>query len=163
METCTRLSIGKLVDKHVLNLVEECKATFGSDAMPPIADMNKALGELDSLLYLTYTAQIQSNDELKRAKAIAEIEDQLNRNRQSLDANGNPRYAIHFNHMFSDKEYSEQILRSESVEERYVKAVFRAKKIGGKRFHNKQFGGGIIFQSYNNRTLAEKIVSLQNL
>ena len=160
METCTRNSIGKLVDKHILNLVEECKATFGSEAMPPVDDMNKALGELDSLLYLTYTAQIQSNDELKRAKAIAEIEEGLDR--QTNDSNGNPRYAIHFSAMFSDKEYSEQILRSESVEERYVKAVFRAKKIGGKRFHNKQFGGGIIFQSYNTRQLAEQIVSLQS-
>jgi hypothetical protein len=41
--------------------------------------------------------------------------------------------------------------------------VFRAKKIGGKKFHNKQFGGGIIFQCYNTRTLAEQIVSLQKL
>lgn len=162
METCTRLLIGKLVDKHINNLVAECMTTFGSEAMPPHEDLNKALSQLDTLIYQTYTKQLPNQKELDKARAIAEIEEQLNRNRQANDVNGNPRYAIHFNAMFSDSEHTTQILRSESVEERYVKAVFRAKKIGGKKFHNKQFGGGIIFQSYNNRMLAEKIVSLQN-
>jgi hypothetical protein len=137
--------------------------TYKSEAMPPYEELNKVLANLDTILYQTYISTPEEDIEFLKAKRIAEIEEELKQNRQTNDINGNPRYAVHFNAMFSDNEYTTQILRSEGVEERYVKAVFRAKKIGGKKFHNKQFGGGIIFQCYNTRTLAEQIVSLQKL
>ena len=54
--------------------------------------------------------------------------------RVNNDVNGNPRYAFHFL----------------ALADHYGEAVAVAKKlIGGKKFHNKQFGGGIVFQSYN--------------
>jgi hypothetical protein len=31
----------------------------------------------------------------------------------------------------------------------YNEAVFKARKIGGKKYRGKDFGGGIVFQSYN--------------
>ena len=157
----SRIFLSKIVDQHINALVNECKSIYNSEAMPPYEELNKVLASLDTLLYQAYIATPEEDIESIKEKRIAEIEDQLNRHRQPNDVNGNPRYAIHFNAMFSDNEYTTQILRSESVEERYVKAVFRAKKIGGKKFHNKSFGGGIIFQSYNTRMLAEQIVSLQ--
>lgn len=49
------------------------------------------------------------------------------------DVNGNPRYVFHFLHL------------SDSYED----ALKLAKSIGGKKFHNKQYGGGIVVQSYN--------------
>lgn len=64
--------------------------------------------------------------------------------RISNDINGNPRYVIHYL----------------SVADNYDKAVKIANKIGGKKFHNKQYGGGIAFQSYNIDDTAKK---LQNL
>lgn len=58
------------------------------------------------------------------------------------DVNGNPRYVCH---------YTELVTDSDRVNgcDRYEAALKRAKKIGGKKFHNKQYGGGIVFQSYN--------------
>jgi hypothetical protein len=49
------------------------------------------------------------------------------------DVNGNPRYVFHFL----------------KLADNYDEALKLAKKIGGKKFHNKQYGGGIVVQSYN--------------
>jgi hypothetical protein len=57
------------------------------------------------------------------------------------DVNGNPRFVIHF------------LQLSDS----YERALYLAKQIGGKKFHNKQYGGGIVFQSYNTDILKQKI------
>lgn len=62
--------------------------------------------------------------------------------RVNNDVNGNPRYVCHFLNLLKDGE-------GDSIQNRYQIALNRAKKIGGKKFHNKQYGGGIVFQSYN--------------
>jgi hypothetical protein len=49
------------------------------------------------------------------------------------DVNGNPRYVFHFLQLADN----------------YEQALKLAKKIGGRKFHNKQYGGGIAVQSYN--------------
>ena len=49
------------------------------------------------------------------------------------DVNGNPRFVFHFLHLADS----------------YEQALKIAKKIGGRKFHNKQYGGGIAVQSYN--------------
>ena len=49
------------------------------------------------------------------------------------DVNGNPRYVFHFLHLADS----------------YEQALKIAKKIGGRKFHNKQYGGGIAVQSDN--------------
>jgi hypothetical protein len=64
--------------------------------------------------------------------------------RVSNDSNGNPRYVIHFLKIADD----------------YDTALFRAKKIGGRKFNNKQYGGGIVFQSYNLDNTCEQINDL---
>jgi len=50
------------------------------------------------------------------------------------DMYGNPRYVCHFLKFNTDT---------------YQQAVKLANKIGGRKFRNKQYGGGIVFQSYN--------------
>ena len=62
------------------------------------------------------------------------------------DINGNPRYVCHFLHIAND----------------YQTAVKLANKIGGKKFHNKQYGGGIVFQSYNIADTSNRIQELKN-
>ena len=57
------------------------------------------------------------------------------------DVNGNPRFVIHF------------LQLSDS----YERALYLARQLGGKKFHNKQYGGGIVFQSYNTDILKQKI------
>lgn len=67
----------------------------------------------------------------------------INFTRVNNDANGNPRYVCHFLTFITPKD-SEVPLT-----EKYSLALRRAKKLGGRKFHNKQYGGGIVFQSYN--------------
>jgi hypothetical protein len=57
------------------------------------------------------------------------------------DVNGNPRFVIHF------------LQLSDS----YERALYLARQLGGKKFHNKQYGGGIVFQSYNTDILKDNI------
>lgn len=73
------------------------------------------------------------------------------------DVNGNPRYVCHFLHL--DTHGYDSAL---SVSQRYVEAVLLAKKLGGKKYHTKSYGGGIVFQSYNIRHLCEMINELTN-
>ncbi|MFN8356303.1 MAG: hypothetical protein U0Y10_17730 [Spirosomataceae bacterium] len=72
------------------------------------------------------------------------------------DANGNPRYVVHFLDLLipTDKHHP--------LEEQYNIAVKRANKIGGKKYHNKSYGGGIVFQSYNINDLAKKIDKIKD-
>ncbi len=63
------------------------------------------------------------------------------------DSYGNPRYVCHFLN-FADE---------------YATALHIAKKIGGRKFHNKQYGGGIVFQSFNIADTEKKILNFINL
>ena len=71
------------------------------------------------------------------------------------DVNGNPRYVCHYSNLLSHAESMSMPLR-----EQYPEALFRARKLGGKKFHNKQYGGGIVFSTYNLPELEEDINKL---
>ena len=76
-----------------------------------------------------------------------------------LDVNGNPRYICHFLRFIS-KEENERFWKDygiKAIQEMYKFACKRANKVGGRKYHNKQYGGGIIFQSYNIKQDAEII------
>ncbi len=60
------------------------------------------------------------------------------------DVNGNPRYVCHFLHLLTQEEKELGYPNG-----KYEKALQRAHAIGGRKFHNKQYGGGIVFQSYS--------------
>ena len=69
------------------------------------------------------------------------------------DVNGNPRYVCHFLHLDVHGWQSDL-----SVSERYAIACRLANTIGGRKFHNKQYGGGIVFRCvYNLRELCDRI------
>ena len=61
------------------------------------------------------------------------------------DVNGNPRYVCHFLTLNTDEELNSV----EGIPNKYEIAVKRANKIGGRKYHTKGYGGGIVFQSYN--------------
>lgn len=61
------------------------------------------------------------------------------------DMYGNPRYVCHYLE-FADT---------------YEKALKLAKTLGGRKYNNKSYGGGIVFQSYNIDSLAKSIVELK--
>jgi hypothetical protein len=49
------------------------------------------------------------------------------------DSNGNPRYVVHFS----------------AIDANYEEALVKARKIGGRKYTAKWFGGGLVFKSYN--------------
>jgi hypothetical protein len=69
------------------------------------------------------------------------------------DTNGNPRYVFHFL----------AFLRSEtgSILDRYQMALKKSRKLGGKVYKGKDFGGGIVLQSYNIQETILKIEALK--
>ncbi len=76
--------------------------------------------------------------------------EKLNWTRINNDVNGNPRYVVHFLSLLSNYEKGEKYPNDlNRISTMYADAVKRAKKIGGRKFHNKQYGGGIVFQSYS--------------
>ncbi len=92
---------------------------------------------------MTYTIQLALNPE------------QFSRIKN--DINGNPRYVIHFLAVCP-----ESIKNNDSlwVSEKYQLTIGLMNKIGGRKYHNKSFGGGISFRSYN---LEETILAIQKV
>ena len=79
------------------------------------------------------------------------------------DINGNPRYVCHFLNLLTDAEkYVSVRLGSgtNNISDKYNKAVTRAKKIGGRKYTAKNYGGGIVFQSYNIADTEKSILGL---
>lgn len=61
------------------------------------------------------------------------------------DTNGNPRFVIHYLQLADS----------------YERALFLARALGGRKFHNKQYGGGIAFTTYDTKTLKARIESIK--
>jgi hypothetical protein len=71
----------------------------------------------------------------------------------NVDTYGNPRIVIHFTSVFSDEESA---MTREVTGGRYYLALVKAQGLGSfRRFHNKQFGGGIITQGSDWRDLPD--------
>ncbi len=73
--------------------------------------------------------------------------------RINSDINGNPRYVTHFLNIPIEGE-------GLTVSEKYNLACKKAKTIGGKKYHTKAFGGGIVFSTYNLNNLIQEINNL---
>lgn len=80
------------------------------------------------------------------------------------DVNGNPRYVCHYTHLLTEEEKQRYQLgippvfrTMDNMSVRYQIAVKRANKIGGRKYHTKAYGGGIVFQSYSLKELENYI------
>jgi hypothetical protein len=62
------------------------------------------------------------------------------------EVNGNPRYVCHF--LALDIHGCDKGI-GYGLSERYAMACKLANKAGGRKYHNKSYGGGIVFQSYS--------------
>ena len=67
------------------------------------------------------------------------------------DQYGNPRYVAHWHSVLSEKEYDDK--------RTYEYAIRKANKVGGRRFNNRQYGGGIVFYG-NEDAVIEKVMKL---
>jgi len=74
------------------------------------------------------------------------------------DVNGNPRYVIHYLNLVPDLAHIDPWEM-----DKYAVAVKRANKIGGRKYHTKGYGGGIVFQSYELRCEEKAIDELIEL
>lgn len=75
---------------------------------------------------------------------------------------GNPRYVCHFSDLISLEEYQDALMNI-SIDEKYTHVLQRVKSLGGKKYHCNDFGGGVVFQSYNLNELCERINKKLNL
>lgn len=75
------------------------------------------------------------------------------------DVNGNPRFVLHFLRLNTDAELDSVEWVDTST--KYTLALARSRSQGGRKFHNKQYGGGIVFQSYNLRGLCDELNHLR--
>lgn len=76
--------------------------------------------------------------------------------RVNNDTNGNPCYVCHFLNVLRNVSGIDGL----SINDRYNLALRMSKRIGGRKFHNKQYGGGIVFQSYNVANTEQDILNL---
>jgi len=80
--------------------------------------------------------------------------------RVNNDVNGNPRYVTHFANLLS---WYDNYQSNLSIDKKYELALKKAKSIGGKKFHNKLYGGGIVFSSvFNLDDLVAKVQQIAN-
>lgn len=79
--------------------------------------------------------------------------------RVNNDSNGNSRFACHFLPLVRDMQG-----KGWGIDSLYRLACKRANKLGGRKFHNKQFGGGVVFQVYESLLpdLERRITELQS-
>jgi hypothetical protein len=71
---------------------------------------------------------------------------------KNLDVNGNSRQILHFLALTKEGDAPDG-----DISGKYAAALARARKLGGRKYHNKQYGGGIIFQSSDAQALADEL------
>ena len=69
--------------------------------------------------------------------------------RAPSDVCGNPRYVVHFLKLNTREELDRTGPDWIDTDTKYRLACKRANSIGGRRYHTKRYGGGIVFQSYS--------------
>lgn len=99
--------------------------------------------------YAPTSSEIQT--EIDLIEAVKNIEF----TRVNNNVNGNPRWVCHWLNFIPEKELY-------TVDSTYQRALNIAKKLGGRKFHNKQYGGGIVFECFNTDELSKRIVNLKN-
>jgi hypothetical protein len=77
--------------------------------------------------------------------------------RVNNDTNGNGRFVCHFLPLVQD------VTRPMDLRDLYKLACKRANKLGGRKYHTKSFGGGVVFQAYSSTLpdLERRILELQ--
>ena len=89
------------------------------------------------------------------------MQNKINFKQVNCDNYGKPRFVCHFLELINEQD-NEQVKNDglHSISNLYNIAVYKAKKIGGKKYNGKDYGGGIVFQTYNTNTIEEKIKSI---
>jgi hypothetical protein len=78
--------------------------------------------------------------------------------RANSDVYGNPRYIVHFTDFLKTDERN--LYGLNNYGQLYALACKRANKIGGRKYTGRNYGGGIVLQSYNIEETAKHIQTL---
>lgn len=78
------------------------------------------------------------------------------------DINGNPRYVTHFSELLTQNEF-DSFTGIDKITQAYNLAIKKSRKIGGKAYRGKDFGGGIVFRSYNTEELIRDILAIKGV
>lgn len=91
-------------------------------------------------------------------KIVNDLLNPIDFTRVKNDVNGSPRFVCHFLNFIGEKD------KNLSIDSEYSLALKRAKQLGGRKFHNKQYGGGIVFQMYDGQQaeMSQKIRDIAN-
>lgn len=125
------------------------------DSNRPALPKGKRISK-NGAVYYEYRENHADNKQTKKKGQMLGINN-IRLTRITNDTNGNPRYVVHFLELLNNEE--NEFL---DFSKKYDYALKKAKKIGGRKFHNKQYGGGIVFQSYNTDDLKQDIMDIQN-
>lgn len=139
------------------------KKTLTKKAVPKKKIVKKAAkNKIGVVSKINSTKKISEQTVLKSIKNAEKIQKKhmagfhkIDLMRINNDTNGNPRYVLHFLDILNMEE--RDFL---PFNKKYIYALKKAKLIGGKKFDNKQYGGGIVFQSYNINDLEKHINEL---
>ena len=71
---------------------------------------------------------------------------------------GNPRYIVHFREFLTNEEW--KTFGIDTQHYFFDLALQRSRKIKGKKYRGKSYGGGIVLSSYNLEDTAQKIQGL---
>ena len=122
-----------------------------------IAEINSLLASFsqvnhekgNKVFYYTIGKYYYARKQLKRQyRALLKPEDFTKVN---SDSNGTPHYVCHYVKLLTRQE------KELHYPDDYPRALKNARQFGGGKFHNKQYGGGIVFQSYNLDDLSSAI------
>lgn len=106
-------------------------------------------------------ARVFAADVMARDAIIAELPrvdvEPLTLTRINNDSNGNPRYVAHFLSCIPD---APRDAPAEDIGTRYARACKAMNAIGGRKYHCRAYGGGIVFQSYSVDELAADVSRL---
>lgn len=81
--------------------------------------------------------------------------DQIQFHRVKNDVNGNGRLVIHFLDLITGLDFANAPDDLNRISTLYALALSKAKKIGGKKYHVRSFGGGIVFTNYESNLRKE--------
>lgn len=106
-------------------------------------------------------ARVFAADVMARDAIIAELQpvtiEPLTLTRIRNDGYGNPRYVAHFLSCLPD---APRVAPAEDIGARYARACKAMNTIGGRKYHCRAYGGGIVFQSYSVDELASDVSRL---
>jgi hypothetical protein len=97
---------------------------------------------------------------------MSTFEHEITITRIPADTFGNGRFATHFLDWLAPAEIREAAQRStrlgSHLSELYELALKRARKVGGRKYHNKSYGGGIALQAYGRDDVISAITQALN-